>query len=439
MMTMHGRGLRISITIGALCGVLLLNAGCDTFTGSLLGLPGSETLTAEDFATHAVLGGTAERTLMARTVNPLSTALLDELPVFNPLNPGAYFEALQELGYTEDFVYEPSKTEVVAVNLNTLESEVLASDLSADQYNLKTDGRWLVWIEYEWDEQNNETDSVHVVDLNSEDQTETVQFEGMAGGRLHNIVAVSEGYLILTAGSAPYDDTSLVVMNLETQETREIEQVYLVGWDGDSNGQGGSAIVADAVLYMYVWPPDEGEIDLTDVTPITGRIDTVDLTSGERATLIDGLDGNYDDRMYIFGDRLLVKSVVYEWVETTTIRSYPLAGGAGTDLLEYTIVDYMTGWGTVDDVNDRGVVIQTSNSEWKGLFNIQEHDTVEFRPYEGEAVPVAETTVNTFDVTFDWSVGRLIDKYVLYRDATSGEFVVFDVEKQTERRFDPFE
>lgn len=440
MSTEHGRFMRFSITLGILCGVLLMmNAGCDTYLGSLLGLPGSEKLTAEDLATHTILGGTAERTLMVRTTDPFSTAFYDLLPDFNPLNPGAYFEALQELGYAEDFEIDPPKTKIVAVNLNTLESEVLASDLPIDEYSLQTDGRWLAWVDYDWESPDSETKSIHVIDLNSKAKTESVLFEGMAGGRLHGIAAVSDGYLILTAGSAPSLDISLVVMNLETEETREIEQVYLVGWSYGYNGQGSSTIVVDGVLYMHVWPPTAGEIDLADVTPIRGRIDTVDLASGERATLIDDIDGGAEDCIYVFGDRLLIKTYAYNQAGTTTIRSYPLVGGAGTKLLEYANVDYMMGWSTVNDVNDIGVLIQTSNSEWVGLFNVLEHDTLVFRPYVGDAVPIKETSINTWDVTYNWSVGRLVDQYVVYRDAAGDDFVVVDVKKQTQRRFNPFE
>lgn len=432
-------GIRqMSMFAGTLvCTFALLTAtGCDPVTASLLGLPSDIDLAPppEALEEHVILAGTADRLLIVRTQNSAWAELWEELGDINLLRPWEMWEKFEELEAYEDMEFEPPDTEVLVVNLHTLESELLVGNVPSDSFWLMSDGRWLAWMEYAWDA--DEEGSIHVIHLDS--GTESTYFRGLAGGRIQDIVTVSGGYLVLEAGSRPYSATSLVVINLDSGEQQAIEQAFLAGGYAGFNGQGGSVVIRDNTLLMHVWPPYEEGIDIESETPLTSTIDRVDPTTGERSTLVADAGPESDGGLYLVDDQILLLSSPWDDSTPTTVRSFSLDGGSGKILLELETPGPMTGWSYVEALNERGVVIYTSENEWTSLLNFKVHEWLEFRAFDGSVVAVAETVTEGFDIAPLELTGWLVENYVIYRDPLEYDYVVFDVETQEERRFDPF-
>jgi len=415
---------RVPVWVPALVFVFGLTAGtgCDPVTGALLGLPGGFELfpPPEAMEERLILGGTAERVIIARTANPEWAEGLEELEEFDPLRPWEFWEKIEEF---EDVEYEPPETEVVAVNLRTLERELLLENIPVEAYALMTDGRWLAWEDYEDEE-------IRVVDLES--GVASSYFPGLANGRILGVNAVSEGYLILEAGLPSHVVTSLVVMDLQTEQQLFITPAFLAGaW---SDGQGSLAVIKDDLLVMHVWPPFDEQSGFDNEAPLVSTIDIIDLTTGERSTLVAdaGQDGG---GLYLADDRILLMSS--PWDSPVTVRSFPLDGSTSETLAEFDLAETDTRWSRVAGFNEHGVLISTSEQEMTSPLGFKSHEWLEFHAFDGRTVRIAESVIEAF--SFQWPLtGWLVEDFVIYRDPQTLDYVVFDVTAQSERRFDPF-
>ena len=425
----------------AVAGMLLLSlgTGCDPVSANLLGIPFGKDLIppAEALEYHFVLGGTAERTLIARTPDNEWELIRKFYENFNPLNPIASLAQLESAMTVPEDALDPVKTELIAVNLRTLESEVLMDDLPEYAYSLKTDGRWLAWMEYAWD--CDEEDAIQVIDLETKKQS--TLFPGLADDRIQNLTAVSDGHLILEAGPTPYTTTFLVIVDLETRETQTIDSCYLNGWYYSGyNGEGGPAILRDGVLYASVWSVTE-PFDIEDETPLTKRIEAIDLQTDERSIVIDDPKLEVINALYVLDDRLLIDASEDLNATTTIIREYPLAGGEGKTLLELDAAVDADTQSYASALSPHGILVSTlTYGDQTSIFGSSMRQGLEFHDMDDNVIPVRESTSNNWNFSgYVGLNGWLVDRYVIYRDPETFEYVVFDVVKQTERRFDPFE
>lgn len=416
---MHTKQLarRIVLTVSPL--VLLAGGGCPP-TGFLPGGEAFRDLPAEALEQRIVLGGSAERTIIARTA--FDDPFANGFPPFDPFDPASI----------EAFEPDPPQTDVIVVNLNTLESRIVLTGLAVDAFSLITDGQRVAWFDH-LDE------VVKIVDLDT--GAETRLFPGFLRNRVSRVLVIEGPYVVVQAGPSGAFGTALIVVNLETNEQSVIAPALLVNSFGGFGGLPGSVAIDADTLAVHSWPPLTLETDLSDEAALATTIDLVDLGTGQRTTLLPDAGDGGNDSILLAAGRVLLMSTPNEFDAvrvTTTVRGISIDGQTTETLLEFSRDQTLTTSSFIVGFNEWGVLVQVTEFALPPSFRVS--DRLEIRTLAGATIVVAES-ITTDLLGFGPSLPpdpRLIDNYVVYHDPQVFDFVVFDVDAQSLRRFDPF-
>ncbi len=411
------RAMSRLVGVVVLCGALYMLPGCGDLTAEeqagLLNvvrqLPSLEELAPESFA------GTDDSVFVL--------ARLDPPDGISILNPGPIDVGAGPQG----------DTDIVAVNAETLAVEPLVSDLPTAPYGLQSDGRWVLWTEYEaalvraFDRRSGKT--INVLNLDSDAGSQAQLVDGRA-----IVVALRESR------------TDITVVTLATRE-RQIIHVD----DGDGDGSAVGVVQAglwnDQLLMLstrYPAFPDEGTGDPAALPPGSGadgaawaptvRLESIDLASGERVVLVDSLDGEalYENALKVEGDRA-VFALNDPASGDALLYGYDLQAGEIHTLRRVRGSD--NSYGRISDFRDGSVLVarsETSADSFRMTHTVSLID-------DGGHTRVLATYAATLDhIAFYQPSPKFVGDHAVWQDAFSGDWVVYDLTADSQRTVEPF-
>ena len=388
--------------LAATMACLLVVSGCQYTAALLL----ASQVPGDPFSTTTIVGVDGTRVLFLRTPPPEG---------YSPFVP--YLGAPMAVGIAER--WPPPKIDLVAVDLETLMAQPLLTAFEAYMYGPASDGRWLAWADHH-------EKVLRVRDLES--GAESRFLEGQVEGGSVELLGLRAGRLVLSASGSESVAATLVVIDLASGEQSSIGMLEgtVSPWDVE---------VADDWLALPVYPTVQGESD----GPSLGvRIDLVDLRSGQRRTLPEDIPGGSSSRTISNGQVRWPSEG--EDAEHGDIRSYDPDTGEVVTVATY---DLPTGtdWTSVVDIGQSGVLLAQERYESdsaSGSFLGGQTVAYIYVPAEGPAITLHEFSYAFPNVPYYAEPPQFIDRFVLFRHAYEGDYIVFDPQFETERRLDPF-
>lgn len=376
-------------------GIVFCFAAICASTGCALifaGLPDAIPVFAQD-SDFEIIGGDSERVLIART------------------------------DYSQEF---EEFTRVASVDLRSLQSEVVLTDVNSSVWSMRSDGSWVVWLDHSADDL-----LIRAHDLR--DGTEALYMvEPPIDGSL-GLVQVDRGRLLVEVDDWDSNISALVVVDLATGDQTTFGPFTLA--DGWLN----SVTLSGDLLVTRVFPEIEAGTQDLDTLLAGANLDLVNLSTGEQSTLVSDVGS----KPWAFNATLIANDQVI-WVEQdidrrlAEVRSYDLQTGEIDTLLDYDTSDFS------DTVlflggGDDGLLFTRNEYEppTPPLFlDGSEVEKYILWSFDGQAKTLFEIT--TGHQRLGSTPLEYVGHFVVYRHPFDGDFVIYDVKTQSQRRVDPF-
>ncbi|MBU0638169.1 MAG: hypothetical protein KKB50_04830 [Planctomycetes bacterium] len=303
------------------------------------------------------------------------------------------------------------------VDLDTLDSEVLVNNIPAFADDIAASTDWAAWID-------RTQVSVIIADMTNErfwtylpgldGSASTFTLGGLHGDRL----VLHRGY---GEGTGPGGQLyEFIVMDLDTEAETRIAGSWLYAT---------YALEGDYLALMTDAPTTATPLGLE----LTTSIDLVNLASGERETIAPNL------RVAGDGSALFMNANRVIWQEfkaggfQSQVNAYDVATGQTTTLANNFAPADGERW--VRDVGDAGLLVETR----RGYALTGEVVSFSLRSYTGETTEIVEFP-NTLTYPHTYApLPRFVGEQAVWTDPYVGEFVLYDPDTASTRRYDPTE
>lgn len=377
--------MEIMFCFGVVCG----STGCNVI---FAGPPGGNPVFVQD-SDFEIIGGNSERVIIARA----------------------------------DYVSEFEQfTSVASVDLGSLRGEVVLTDLNSDVWSMRSDGSWVVWLDH----------SAHDLLIRAHDLRDGTEalymVEPPIDGSLE-LVKVDGGRVLIEVDDWDSSISALVVVDLATGDQTTFGPFTLA--DGWLN----SVTLSGDLLVMRVFPEIEPATQDLDTLLAGANLELANLSTGEQSTLVSDVGS----KPWAFNATLIANNQVI-WVEQdidrrlAEVRSYDLQTGDIDTLLDYDTSDFSN---TVLFLGggDDGLLFTRSEYEppTPPLFlDGSEVEKYILWSFDGQAKTLFE--IATGHQRLGSTPLEYVGHFVVYRHPFDGDFVIYDVKTQSERRVDPF-
>ncbi len=311
----------------------------------------------------------------------------------------------------------PTVRDLLAVDLETLASEIVLADIPAFANDIVTNGRWVAWVDLvkkavEVRDLNSDAESSHFEELVESADELTVR--QLVGDRLVIHRSTTTGH---PPGGPKYE---FIVLDLVTGGETHIS---------DSWRYATFAIDADYFALMTDTSTSVAPLGLE----LTTNVDLVNLATGDRQTIAPDLrvTGNgYDARVFIGNGQVT-------WQEfkpggfQSQVNSYDIATETIATLADD--LDPPGGDRWLLDVTGERMLVELQ----MGHPLLGETISFELRTFAGDSVTIVEfPNAATQPRSFD-PQPRFVGNLVVWTDPYTGEFVIYDLESDTTERFAP--
>ena len=395
------------VAFGAVAALTLLSGGC----------PGGYVPDA------ATLEAISEQVmLVSRSGDTLVLSKLDYPEgAFDDVLSGAFDASFEPPEATERFV---------SVNLATGEVESL-SDLSEGASDPNSVGR--VLANATWTVRLREgVEVTHSAD-GATSQYLTDLGDAIEAGQVW-LVDLAGDWLALRVDRHASSGALLVLINLATGTQSVYDRLASYFDDG--------SIALDGDRLAFVAQTAFDPATQTVAEFLTGPgIDLVDLTTGERSTLVEDLGESYDHRLVWGPDELLWSTA---GTERLSVESLNLTTRVRTTLYEVAISNGNS-FSVVGDFSSRAVLLTTTTTE-----GIPEEGSVVFPTdisqttvytlhfFDGAELTLLEQSGDDFMAQGPSNVQALTEHYAAVFDTSAQELVIYDLNTRAARRVTPF-
>ncbi len=311
----------------------------------------------------------------------------------------------------------PATRDLVAVNLETLVSEVVSADITALAEDIVANGDWVAWVD-------RVNQMVAVRDLNSGEESSYFEELVRSGDGLA-VWRIDGDRLIVHHGVAnpvPPDGPQyeFIVLDLDTGGETHVSG----SWSYAT-----FAIEGDYVALMTDAPTNVAPLGLE----LTTNIDLVNLATGDRQTIAPDLRVTGDG--YAAGLFIVDGQVVWQEFKPggfqTQVSSYDIA--TGTSAIRADDLKPSDGERWLRDVSGDRMLLERR----LGHPLVGETVALELRTFDGGAVTIVEFP-NTAKKSPSFATQpRLIEGLAVWTDPHSGEFVIYEPATGATRRFAP--
>ncbi|MCK4341433.1 MAG: hypothetical protein KAY37_06900 [Phycisphaerae bacterium] len=312
----------------------------------------------------------------------------------------------------------PAARNLLAVDLETLTSEIILSDIAAPASDIVTNGRWVAWVDHV-------KKAVEVRDLDS--GAESSYFEELvASGEELTVRQLAGDRLVIHRCTTGYPHPGgpqyeFIVLDLVTGAETHIS---------DSWRYATFAIDDDYFALMTDTSTNVAPLGLE----LTTNIDLVNLGTGERQTIAPDLrvtgDG-YASRLFIVNAQVIWQKFKPGGFQSQ-VNSYDIATGTTTTLAD----DFNPPGGDrhwLRDVSGERMLVELQ----MGHPLLGETISFELRTFAGDTVTIVEfPNTATQPRSFD-PQPRFVGNLAVWTDPYTGEFVIYNLESNTTERFAP--